>query len=296
MENLPPELLSHIFAFAIPRHEYRDHYVSGTTNKPQAALSLVCRYWEQVITKTPQVWSYIHLARDTTEQELQRRIELSSREPLDVRVDVGDDADVDSSATFPDLYNILVSTIDRWRSFVFQGSVPFNSSPKQWIPKHLPNVVEAAYYGLIEDDDEGMELFDNNSGELKEYRFKPWTAAPKLRRFAVSTAGQFYFSECPLVIEFSVSDMGEWWGGSSDLHSWHDKWEEYFIRLAELCPQLEVLELSDSWDSDCVDPMGWTREKTKWPSFPRLRALKINAINSPSIIPIISKFDAPNLQ
>ncbi|KIO15319.1 hypothetical protein M407DRAFT_213379, partial [Tulasnella calospora MUT 4182] len=296
MENLPPEVLSHVFAFAIPRHGYRDHYVSETTNDPQAELSLVCRYWEQVVIKTPQVWSYIHLSRNTTEKTLRRRIELSSRESLDVRVDVGDDADVDSSTTFPDLYDILLETIDRWRSFVFQGTVSFQRMLKLWIPKRLPNVVEAGYYGLIEDDDEGLELCDNDTGEFQEYRFKPWTAAPKLRRFAAETAGQFYFRDCPLVTEFAVSDMGESWGGNSDVHSWHDKWEEYFILLASRCPQLEVLELSDSWDFDCVDPMGWTRTETKWPRFPHLHTLKINAVGSASTIPIISKFNAPNLK
>ncbi|KAG8902452.1 hypothetical protein FRC01_009574 [Tulasnella sp. 417] len=296
MENLPPEVLSHVFTFAIPRHGYQEHYVPEMTNQPQAELSLVCRYWEQVVTKTPQVWSYIHLSQTTTEQTLRRRIELSSREPLDVRVDVGDDADVDDSYIFPDLYNILLPTIDRWRSFVFRGIVPSHRSLKRWIPKRLPNVVEAAYYGLVEDDDEGLEMFNHASGELEEYRFKPWTTAPKLRRFVAETAGQFYFTECPLVTEFSLSDIGGAWGGDSDVHSWHDKWEEYFVLLAELCPQLETLELSSSWDSDCVDPMGWTTRETKWPEFAHLRALKIDAVSSPSTIPIIAKFNAPNLQ
>ncbi|KAG8891438.1 hypothetical protein FRC00_013669, partial [Tulasnella sp. 408] len=244
MENLPIEVLSHVFIFTVPRHDYREQYVSETTNKPHASLSLVCRYWEQVVLKTPQMWSYIHLSRESTKQTLRRRIELSSREPLDVRLNVGYDSDVDSSTTFPGYYQILLETIDRWRSFVFQGIVPFPHSPMQWIPELLPNVVEAAYYGLVEDDTEGLEVLDDDSGELTESRFKPWTAAPKLRRFVVNTPGQFLFMECPLVTELSVSDVGQWWGGSSSLHSWHDKWEEYSTRLAELCPQLEILELS----------------------------------------------------
>ncbi|KAG8926593.1 hypothetical protein FRC00_002747 [Tulasnella sp. 408] len=273
------------------------------TNKPQATLSLVCRYWEQVVVKTPQIWSYIHLSRDLTEKTLRRRIKLSNREPLDVRVDVGDgdgdeydeedkeDDEDRGPITFLARYYILLETIDRWRSFVFQGIIAF--SPKRWIPKLLPNVVEAAYYGLIENDNEGIAFFDHDLGKEREHRFKPWTTAPKLRRFAVETSGQFYFIGCPLVTEFSISDIKEWWGGSSDTHSWHDKWEEYFTQLAEMCPQLETLEICNSFDLEDMDPMGWTETETKWPQFPRLRTLKLDGVNAPSTIPIISKMDAP---
>lgn len=200
-----------------------------------------------------------------------------------------------SEPTFPGYYQILLETIDRWRSFVFQGIVPFPHSPMQWIPQLLPNVVEAAYYGLVEDDTEGLQVFDSDSGELTESRFKPWTAVPKLQRFVVDTPGQFLFLECPLVTELSVSDVGQWWGGSPNLHSWHDKWEEYFTRLSKLCPQLEILELSGSRQFECSERIGWKNKETTWPRFSHLRALKVNAINSPTIIPVILKFNAPNL-
>ncbi|KAG8906841.1 hypothetical protein FRC01_007882 [Tulasnella sp. 417] len=286
------EVLSHVLFFAIPRPGYQDQFVPKMTNKPQATLSLVCRYWQQAIIKTPQIWSYIHLSEETTEQTLRRRIELSSREPLDIRVDVGDDED--SSDTLSDLYDSLLTTVDRWRSFVFQGTVEY--SARRWIPHLLPNVVEAAYYGLIEYENEGMELFNSESGEVEVYRFKPWTVSPKLRRFAVETAGQFYFMECPLVTEFSLSEMKPWWGGISDTHSWHDKWEEFFDELTEMCPQLETLEIRNSWYSRGVDPMGWTKTATQWPQFAHLHTLKLDAVNSASVIPIISKLDAPQLR
>lgn len=297
MDTLPTEVLSHVFAMMIPvRDSYKDHYVAETTNKLHAELSLVCRYWEQVVIKTPEIWSYIHLSRETTEQTLRRRLGLSGREPLYVRVDVGDDADVDDSKTFPALYDILLETVDRWRSFVFQGTLLDNDGPKRWIPQLLPNVEEAAYYGLIEHDNEGLEQFDHNEGVSKEYRFKPWTVAPKLKRFAVETSGQFYFKECPLVTEFAVSDIAQWWGGSLDAHSWHDKWEEYLTQLAKLCPQLKTLEISGLLEDDGLDPMGWTTRESKWPQFPHLHTLKVDAVHAPSTIPIISKFNAPNLR
>ncbi|KAG9026600.1 hypothetical protein FS837_004567, partial [Tulasnella sp. UAMH 9824] len=79
-----------VFVFTIPRPGFQDQYVPKMTNKPQATLSLVCRYWEQIVIKTPQIWSYIHLSGDITEKTLRRRIKLSNKEPLDIRVDVGD--------------------------------------------------------------------------------------------------------------------------------------------------------------------------------------------------------------
>ncbi|KAG8967981.1 hypothetical protein FRC05_001691 [Tulasnella sp. 425] len=296
MKNLPFELLSHVFALTITRDSYLDQHVQESTNKPQATLSLVCRYWEQVAITSPQIWSYIHLSLETTEETLRRRLSLSGREPLDIRVNVGDDADVDSSKTFRKLYAIIFGSVDRWRSFVIQGIVLFNHSPRHWILKLLPNVLEAAYYLLIEDDEEGLEMSDSDEEGFTEYRFKPWTVAPKLRRFTAKTSGQFYFKKCPLVTEFAVSEMGEWWGGSADEHSWHDKWEEYLNQLTELCPQLEKFEISDLSDAEGPDPMGWTQMDTEWPPFSHLHTLNLDALNASSTFPILSKFNAPNLQ
>ncbi|KAG8944240.1 hypothetical protein FRC04_002107 [Tulasnella sp. 424] len=295
MKNLPTELLSHVFALTITRDSYLDQYPQESSNKPQATLSLVCRYWEQVAITTPQIWSYIHLYEEKTEDALRRRLDLARSEPLDIRVDLGDD--VDSYETFRDCYIILLDSIDRWRSFVVQGTVSFNEDLQNWIPGLLPSIVEGAYYVDIENHSEGLAAFDYDAGEDVVFRFKPWTVAPNLRRFAVKTSGQFYFKECPLVTEFVISGMGHWWGGSLDEHSWHDKWEEYLTQLTERCPQLETLEISDWWDYvEGSDPMGWTQAHTKWPLFSHLRTLKADALGAACGIPILSKFNAPDLQ
>ncbi|KAG8978280.1 hypothetical protein FRB90_008503 [Tulasnella sp. 427] len=301
MDRLPPELLSHIFVLAMPEKlSYRDTDVEETTNKPQTTLSLVCKYWNQVILETPQLWSYVYLGQKTTEYGLQRRLELSKGALLDVRIDTPVEyiARASESALRP-LYDILVQTSDRWRTFILQGWVQNNSALKQWIPEYLPNVVEAGYLGRVVEDDEGSFVANTETGGTIETRFQPWTVAPKLRRFAVSAFGQFYFTGCPLVTEFAISDIAEWWGGLVATRSWHDKWEEYLITLAAMWPRLEVLEITiDLWDDtdDWHDTMAWTSKNTKWPPFHHLHTLKLNSCSEACTIPIITKMNAPNLR
>ncbi|KAG8973144.1 hypothetical protein FRB90_009986, partial [Tulasnella sp. 427] len=217
MERLPAELVSRVLVWASWRDNYRLHYTAEATgsNKDNGTYSLVCRYWEQAVVNTPQLWSYIHLSQRTTEQTLRRRLKLSKGVELDVRVNVGYDCNIHRSKTFPVLHDILVETIDWWRSFAFEG-ILYSDSINRWIPSNLPNVVEAAYHGLVEDSDEGLHMMDDETGEISEVRFKPWTTAPKLERFLVETSGQFYFAGCPMLKEFTISDFGEWWGGSSE--------------------------------------------------------------------------------
>ncbi|KAG9048509.1 hypothetical protein FS837_012699 [Tulasnella sp. UAMH 9824] len=189
MQNLPLEIVSTIFLSLLPPYNYADRYSSTEDGRREAqrTLPLVCKSWNQIAFGSPILWTYIRLSLKSTPDEMKKRLKLSGSCPLDVRICLGNSDMEIPTKTFRTAYNVLVQSVDRWRSFVFDGMAwgPEDVSP--FIPEVLPNVVEAGYYVLLENGDEGTALPDEED-ELIDPPYKSWPVAPELQKFTTTAA------------------------------------------------------------------------------------------------------------
>ncbi|KIO29848.1 hypothetical protein M407DRAFT_21100 [Tulasnella calospora MUT 4182] len=156
MQGLPSEVLSTIFISLMAIHTYGDRCSSleHVQWEVQKALPLVCRSWNQVAVGTPDLWTYICLNLRSTPDEMMKKLSLSGSCPLDVRISL-DNTDAKPPTTqFRIAYNILVQSVDRCRSFVFDGLALCPEDVSPYIPAVLPKVVEAGYRVRVDDRDE----------------------------------------------------------------------------------------------------------------------------------------------
>lgn len=213
MQILPLEIVSTIFFSLLPPYNYADRYFSAERDRRevQRTLPLVCKSWNQIAFGSSILWNYIRLTLKSTPDETKKRLTLSGSCPLDVRICLSGNGMKAPTKTFRAAYSVLAQSVDRWRSFVFDGMAWCPEDVGPFIPAALPNVVEAGYYVLLEDGNEGTALPDEED-ELIDPPFKSWPVAPKLQKFTTRAAGQFHFVGCPLVKEYSIGNFRSSWG------------------------------------------------------------------------------------
>jgi hypothetical protein len=107
MQDLPPELLVHIFTYCV-------------SNEPLMPLTLgqVCWSWKQLVENTPSLWQCIVLD-DTHPTSSARQAQLWTERSKPLQYDV--ELNVDDPDYILPLLSPLLPTIDRWRRFQQTG-------------------------------------------------------------------------------------------------------------------------------------------------------------------------------
>ncbi|EIM86054.1 uncharacterized protein STEHIDRAFT_157574 [Stereum hirsutum FP-91666 SS1] len=112
IQRLPSELLASVFTIGVlDMHEEDPLMLSN--------LMLVCRYWSDVATNTPLLWSRIVVGNHDSLEKARRRLSRAKSVPLDVSISFSPQMD-DGGATMESLIRameMLHPSIPRWRSF-----------------------------------------------------------------------------------------------------------------------------------------------------------------------------------
>lgn len=112
IQRLPSELLASVFTIGVlDMHEEDPLMLSN--------LMLVCRYWSDVATNTPLLWSRIVVGNHDSLEKARRRLSRAKSVPLDVSISFSPQMD-DGGSTMESVVramDILHPSIPRWRSF-----------------------------------------------------------------------------------------------------------------------------------------------------------------------------------
>ncbi|KIO29843.1 hypothetical protein M407DRAFT_21096 [Tulasnella calospora MUT 4182] len=228
---------------------------------------------------------------------MKKRLSLSGSCPLDVRMCLDSGEMELPTKQFRTAHSVLAHSVDRWRSFVFDGMAWCPEDVSSLIPTVLPNIVEVGYYVCVEDGDEGTVLPDEED-EFIDPPYRSWPIAPKLQKFATTAAGQFHFVGCPLVKEYSVTSIrGSWGDPNLTRRSWQERWRRYILYIHTTCLGIESLEGGTDSGVDTImpGPVQWIPQE-KWNILPRLRRLVIESVGAVTLVSLLAHINAPDLR
>ncbi|KAG8994886.1 hypothetical protein FRB90_000329 [Tulasnella sp. 427] len=306
MQNLPPRIISSIFTFAIPAYVYSDQHNSREVELRaiQKTLPLVCRDWHQVAFQTPILWTYIRLNLKSTPDGMTKKLFLSGDSLLDVRIGF-DRADAKPpTGRFEIAYNVLIQTVDRWRSFAFDGIALHSEDVHSFIPVILPNVEEVGYFVNVNQEYEDPES-TGAAGEGGGYTHpssSSGSVAPKLQRFATSAPGCFRIAGCPSMQRYTITGYSSD-SGDPDMtgRSWQERWEQHVRYLSDAFPNIKMLEIvldaNKGVDNDPVFTLGlreWVRRD--WVTLPNLEFVRMEGVGPVTLVSFITSLSAPKLQ
>ncbi|KAG8906006.1 hypothetical protein FRC01_008170 [Tulasnella sp. 417] len=302
MQNLPLEIVFTIFTSLLPSYSYADQhsFTEHARREVQKTLPLVCKCWNHIAVGTPTFWTYVRLSLKSTPEEMKKRLALSGSCLLDVRICLGDTDRELPTEQFRTTHAVLVQSVGRWRSFIFDGMAWCPEDVSPFIPAALPNVVEAGYYVLVEEGYEGTIQPDEEDELETDPPYTFWPIAPKLQKFATTAAGQFHFTGCPLVKEYSVTGYRRSWGDvNSTGRSWQERWRRYISYLHATCPGIESLEvgltMNTGVDTITAGPDQWILQE-KWAILPKLRQLRIDSVGGATLTSLLTHITAPDLR
>lgn len=230
VSNLPPELLSRIFALAKPQKRIR-HITAH-----EVTISHVAIYWRAVAIATAHLWSNIEIYSERSLARIPFYLERSGLIPIDIEVDLYDyekhlgKMGSEVSPLFLDeAINPLILHIDRWRYFhlftrnenttrdILLRFCPYSAPLLERIGVRLENTLQPL---PLHDNGESPGPFSAGAPKLTRLELQTLYACPpvqnltelRLQRSSISSpldTGNLIdtLTQCPLLVTLTLENV-----------------------------------------------------------------------------------------
>ncbi|KAI0061401.1 hypothetical protein BV25DRAFT_1805627 [Artomyces pyxidatus] len=228
VQRLPNELLAAIFAIGVLEMEEEDPLMLSN-------LMLVCKYWSEVATSTPVLWSRVSVSNHDSLEKAQRRLSRSKSVPLDVCINFSPQMENGGATTETIIHamDMLWPSIWRWRSF--RLSVPNRPQAHAALSRcrekaPLLEVLQIRVFHSMQDDQYStppLPLFDGH-----------------MPRLSVCAFNSFNFGwDVSVISGLRVLELGGYWNAFSPSVT-------VILDVLRACPALEELSLRNMSDVD----------------------------------------------
>ncbi|THH20105.1 hypothetical protein EW146_g1196 [Bondarzewia mesenterica] len=228
VQRLPSELLASIFTIGVLEMEEEDPLMLSN-------LTLVCRYWSDVATKTPVLWSRIAIGNHDSLDKAQRRLSRSKSVPLDVCINFSPKMEHGDGTTEAVIHamDLLRPSIWRWRSFhLVVPNRPQAHAALSRCREQAPKleILQVRIFNSVQEDHYSLPPLPLFGGYV-----------PSLRTCSFTS---FNFGwDTTVVSGLRVLELGGYWNGFSPSVG-------VILDILRACPDLEDLALRNMSDVD----------------------------------------------
>lgn len=281
ISKFPPELLSTVFCLHFPHLDLSNPEVSPSKQSWVIRdLSLVCRFWKDIVNSTAILWTYILIDFDAQSTRTEMYLQRSKQLLLDVQVHVEP-----ACFHFPE-FNYCMEAVkaqnNRWRSIWIDGPAP---EPVYLSPDNFKTIMPSDLPELI---DAGIAVARDGPG------FEPYVSAPKLRHVTYgATDGpawdpHFTFVNSGLLKYCSVTEFSGW-SERTEVEMWTE-----LIHVLAKCPLLEELTIKSSREQmPRRNPLVPT---SPWPVMSGLKTLAFDGCSHVGMNLLLNHLNTPNLE
>lgn len=238
IQRLPCEILASIFVKGVFEAEDEDPLMVST-------LMLVCRYWADVATDTPVLWSNISVSTHDSLEKARRKLQRSKACPIDITINFPPRPEHSTGVTESVIHAMDLVRPALWRTKSFSLSVPNRPQAHAALLRCqedaplLESLSIRIFHSMQEDYYSGptLPLFNGNT--------------PRLRSCSLTS---FNFGwDIQLVSRLRVLQLGGYWNGFSPSVA-------TILRILNECPELEEFTLRNLSDADTET---WAQDQEK---------------------------------